>query len=275
MPTYHQLRLEVRTALSEFLDEREAASEVVRMFEEGLGRNPTWMVAHGDEAVPENVRRRVTDWVERRRKGEPWAYVLGWTRWRGRRFVVNSATLIPRPETELVLEAALETGRRLGVRRVVDVGTGSGILAITLALETDWEVGATDRSAEALSVARTNAEALGARVDFRQGHLLEAWPTGSLGLVVANLPYVDEADRPNLQRELAYEPSMALFAADRGLALNTELLTMARRRGAQGCVLEVGAGQGEELARRARNLGWTRVLHHPDWAGHDRILVAL
>lgn len=273
MPTYQDLRLDLAAALAQFLDPREAAAECVRIFEEGLGRSRAWLVAHGDEEAPAEVRHRLGEWVRRRRNGEPWAYLLGWTLWRGRRFTVSPATLIPRPETELVLEAALEVGRRLEIRRCVDVGTGSGILAIALALETDWEVSATDLSPGALAVAQANAAALRAKVAFHHGHLLDPLP-GPPGLVVSNPPYVDEADRPTLQRELGFEPEMALFAPERGLALATELLTEARRREALGCVLEIGAGQGAELVRRARAAGWKRASSHQDLAGHDRILIA-
>jgi methylase of polypeptide subunit release factors len=96
-----------------------------------------------------------------------------------------------------------------------------------------------------------------------------------VGLVVANLPYVDPADQPTLQRELAFEPASALFAPDRGLALSEALLTQAQARKAPACLLEIGAGQGGELCRRAMGIGWHKAMIHQDLAGHDRLLVAL
>jgi release factor glutamine methyltransferase len=123
-------------------------------------------------------------------------------------------------------------------------------------------------------VARRNAETLGAKVAFHHGDLL-APLAGPLGLIVSNPPYVDPADLPSLQRELDYEPAEALFAPDCGLAITTELLRQARQRAAQGCVVEIGAGQGEELSRRARDLGWQRAAVHQDLAGHDRVLIVL
>jgi release factor glutamine methyltransferase len=173
-----------------------------------------------------------------------------------------------------VLEAALEMGRRLQVNRACDVGTGSGILAIGLALETDWTVSATDLSEKALNVARRNAAAHKASVVFHLGDLLAPVPD-PLGLIVSNPPYVDPADRPSLQRELEFEPAMALYAEDRGLATATELLRQARQRKAQGCVLEIGAGQGEDLRQRGLGSGWKRIVIHQDLAGHDRVLMAL
>src|SRR5512143_974406 len=136
--THLQLRLDLASALAVFLDPEEAHAESIRWFEDGLGRSRSWMAAHGSEPVPDAVRRQVGAWVRRRRSGEPWAYILGWTLFRERRFKVTPDTLIPRPETELLVEAALDVGRRLGVDRCVDVGTGSGIIAASLALETDW-----------------------------------------------------------------------------------------------------------------------------------------
>ena len=272
--TYRQLRLDLATALAAFLDHEEAHAESQRWFEEGLGLSRSWLVTHGQEAVPAKVRRQVSAWVRRRRTGEPWAYILGWSLFRERRFKVSPDTLIPRPETELLVEAALEVGQRLQVDRCVDVGTGSGIIAISLALETHWPLSATDVSPGALAMARANAEALGAEVAFFEGSLLAAVPD-PLGLVVANLPYVDPADQPGLQPELAFEPASALFAADRGLALSTELLSQARIRQAPDCLLEIGAGQGGDLCRRALGQGWHKAMVHQDFAGHDRLLVAL
>lgn len=272
--THHQLRLDLAAALSQFLDPREANAEAIRWFEEGFGKSRSWMAAHGDEAVPGGVRAQVSTWLRRRKKGEPWVYILGWTEWRARRFEVTAETLIPRPETELVLEAALDLGHRLKVDRAVDIGTGTGILGITMALETDWHVSATDLSPDALVVAKRNAEALGAALEFYSGHLLD--PIQSpLGLVVSNPPYVDPADRPSLQPELAWEPASALFAKQQGLALNLELLQEAKRRGAKGCVLEIGAGQGEVLKAKGLALGWKRIQIHRDLAAHDRVLMAV
>ncbi len=133
---------------------------------------------------------------------------------------------------------------------------------------------ATDVSSGALAVARENAAALGASVAFYEGSFLEPL-ADPLGVVVANLPYVDPADEPGLQRELAFEPASALFAPDRGLALSTRLLQSARVRQAPACLLEIGAGQGGELCRRAMASGWSKAMVHQDLAGHDRILVAL
>jgi release factor glutamine methyltransferase len=272
--TYRQLRLDLGRALAGFLPPEEAQAECVRWFEDGLGLSRSWQAAHGGDEVPVEVCDRMQTWLARRGTGVPWAYLLGWCLFRGRRFEVTPDTLIPRPETELLVEAALEVGGRLSVDHCVDVGTGSGIIAVSLALETGWQVVASDLSPGALAVAGRNAVAMGAAVQFFEGSLLEPVPD-PLGLVVANLPYVDPVDQPRLQRELAFEPASALFAPDRGLALTTALLAQARARSAPACLLEIGAGQGGELCRRALGAGWNKAMVHQDFAGHDRILVAL
>jgi release factor glutamine methyltransferase len=274
MATYLQFVRDLSAGLAGFLEPAEARAEAHRWLEEGFGRTRAWLAAHGDEPMPGPDLDRAADWLRRRRLGEPWAYLLGWTTFRGRRFQVTPATLIPRPETELVLEAALDLGRRLKVAHACDVGTGTGILGISLALETDWAVVATDLSPDALAVAEANGAALGAKLRFVQGDLLAPVPD-PVGLVVSNPPYVDPADRPGLQRELGFEPQAALFAGDRGLAVASALLGQARRRSAPACVLEIGSGQGPELSDRARAAGWKRVVVHQDLAGEDRVLLAL
>ncbi len=271
--TFSELRLDLASALAHFLEPGEASAESLRWFEDGLDWNRAKLTSRGDEAATPEVRYQVGQWLRRRRGGEPWAYIIGFEKFRGHRFEVTEETLIPRPETELVLEAALETGRRLGLRKACDIGTGSGILGICMALETDWEVTASDISEGALKVARRNAAKLGARINFAEGSLLSPIPD-SLELVVSNPPYVDAADAPTLQRELSFEPVMALFAGDKGLALSTEILLQAKTRKAHAVVLEIGAGQSTELIERARKIGWTSVNSRQDWAGHDRILLA-
>jgi release factor glutamine methyltransferase len=272
--SYADLRRDLAGMLARFLPPEEAVAESWRWMDEGLGRPRNWMLAHGEDPVPGAEREQVGQWIRRRREGEPWSYLIGWAPFREKRWKVSKDTLIPRPETELVLEAALEVGRRLGITRAVDIGTGTGILGVSLAVETDWAITATDLSPAALAVARVNAATHGAKVVFLEGDLLAPVPD-PLELVVSNPPYVAEADRPSLQRELAFEPELALFSPDAGREHPTRILAQARERGAKACVLEIGAGQGGELCRRALGMGWSKAMNHQDLAGHDRILIAL
>lgn len=272
--TFSELRLDLASALAHFLEPEEASAESLRWFEDGLDWNRAKLASRGDEAVTTEARHQVGQWLRRRREGEPWAYIIGFERFRGHRFAVTQDTLIPRPETELVLDAALEIGRRLGVQKACDIGTGSGILGICLAMETHWDVTASDISQGALKIAQQNAEKLGAAMNFTEGDLLIPI-LDPLELVVSNPPYVDSADAPTLQRELSFEPAQALFADDKGLALSTKILQQATARNARAVVLEIGAGQSAELIVRARAFGWKQVITRQDWAGHDRILIAI
>lgn len=272
------LRQRLTAELGGFLEPEEARAEAGAWLEEGFGKSRAWLAANGGEAVPFAAQAQAAAWLKRRATGVPWQQILGWTPFRGRRFRVTRDTLIPRPESELAVEEALALGRRLDTARLVDVGTGSGIIAISLALEGPWPIAAVELSLGALQVAKANAEALGARVAFHEGSLLDPLPEAFFAdgrtLVVANLPYVDPADAPSLQRELAFEPQMALFSPGAGLDLNRALIRQARVRNACGIVLELGAGQGAELAACAEAEGWRQARIVQDWAGHDRVLVA-
>ena len=278
MTTWFRLRQQLAAALGAFLEPEEARAEAGAWLEEGFGKSRAWIAANGGEAVPFAVQAQAAAWLKRRTTGEPWQQILGWTPFRGRRFQVTRDTLIPRPESELAVEQALALGRAREAQRVVDIGTGSGIIAISLALEGPWPVSAVELSPGALAVARANAAALGAAVAFHEGSLLDPLPDAFFAdgraLVVANLPYVDPADAPSLQRELAFEPELALFAPGAGLDLNKALIRQARARNACGIVLELGAGQGAELVACAEAEGWQHAHIVKDWAGHDRVLVA-
>jgi len=259
--------------LSLFLTDLEANAESWRWFEEGLELGRARMAAHGEEPLTSEIEDQLDAWFNRRKQGEPWVYILGWTTWRGRRFRVTNATLIPRPETEFVLESAMRLANQISAKRVVDVGTGSGILGVTLALETRLEVTATDISMEALAVAKQNAQSHNAGLTFACGDLLVPVSI-PLDLVVSNPPYVNPDDETTLQRELSFEPRMALFAPDHGMEVATRLLKEGMERNARGLVMEIGAGQGDALKARAVGMGWRTVNIEQDTAGHDRVLTA-
>jgi release factor glutamine methyltransferase len=260
--------------LSAFLYGREAEAESWRWFEEGLDRGRAWMVAHGDEHLPDETRRQLETWLNRRKTGEPWAYILGWAAWRGRRFSVTPATLIPRPETEQVFETALLLADKTGSRSIADIGTGAGILGISLALDTSLEVTATDICSDVLSVAKQNAHANGATLKWACGDLMEPLPH-PVDLVVSNPPYIALEDEPTLSREISFEPREALFAPDSGMEVIARLLRQAFDRRVKGAVIEIGAGQGSGLKCKALEIGWRTIEIKQDMAGHDRVLIAL
>ena len=224
----------------------------------GLGIDRLQLILRAEETLAPEVEARVNADLAQRAAGEPLAYILGWREFYGRRFVVTPDVLIPRPETEELVTQALQIIDAQNAQTVLEVGTGSGAIAVTLQLERPkLSVVATDLSAAALVVAQQNAERLGAQVTFLKRDLL----TGDLpcppDLIVANLPYVD-AGWDWLSPELQYEPASALFAEDAGLALIKQLLRQATARfPAATLVLESDPCQQAALRAFAAELGYT------------------
>ena len=209
--TYHLLRQRILRELRAILDPIEAQQEARRWFQDGLGIDAAWLGQRGTDPVPEGTERRVEAWLKRRRQGEPWALILGWTTFCGRPFRVAKGALIPHLESETTVRVALETGHALRVRRCVEVGAGVGSIGLTLALETSWELLLTEVDPAVLKLAKANARALGAKVRQMAGELLQRVPD-PLELVVANLPCVDESQAVSLEADFNFEPAMALLA---------------------------------------------------------------
>jgi release factor glutamine methyltransferase len=186
---------------------------------------------------------------------------------------VTPDVLIPRPETEHVVEVALQMAR--GAVRVLDVGTGSGALAVTLQLETGAEAWATDISSAAATVAAGNARRLGARVNMAICDLMEAIAAGAMDLIVCNPPYVPIAQRQGLQREVRdWEPHVALFAGETGFEIYDRVATDAPRvlRPGGWLVMELGFGSRDYVANLLS--GWQNVRIEPDLAGIPRVIAA-
>jgi len=240
-----------------------------------LERPRVYLYAHPEEPLAPAAEARYREFLEARLEGRPTQYLTGRQEFYGREFHVTPAVLIPRPETEHVVEAALETAR--GARRIVDAGCGSGILAVTLRLETGAETWGTDISPAALAVAAQNARRLGAPVNFVACDLLAAFPDASFDLVVSNPPYVPDRDRPGLQREVRdFEPHVALFAGPTGYEIYERLVADARRVLRPGGLLvtELGFGTyGRVLAMLGD--GWRDARTLPDLAGIPRVAAAV
>ena len=211
---------------------------------------------------------RFASLVARRAAREPVAYILGRKEFRYLTLAVDPRVLIPRPETELLVEVGLELPAGA---RVVDVGTGSGAIALALKQERpDLLVTGTDASEDALAVARLNAERLGLEVAFVQADLLDG-VEGPFDAVLANLPYVP--DGVELQPEIArYEPASALYAGPDGLDAFRRLTTMLD--GAPLLALEVGAAQGPSVRPLLERAGFRSVETRRDLAGYERVVLA-
>jgi release factor glutamine methyltransferase len=202
-------------------------ADALILLEHVIGRAREWIVAYGDAQLSEAHFARFIDLCERRRRGEPVAYITGCTWFYGREFIVNNSVLIPRPETEHLVDEALTFLRRLGTAgRVLDVGTGSGAIACSIAAETKAIVDATDVSPEAVAIAARNGERLGVgnRCRFLCGDLTAPVKGERYDVVVANLPYVPTTDLLAAPDPTSFEPRAALDGGADGLAVYRALL---------------------------------------------------
>jgi release factor glutamine methyltransferase len=231
---------------------------------EALNVDRTWVMAHSDGEIPPKALSVADKWLVRRAKREPLAYIRGRVEFYGRQFAVNKHVLIPRPETEEIIELV----KSLDLPEnpiLIDVGTGSGCIAISAKLEyPELEVIATDISNEALKVARQNAENLGAEVTFQKSDLIPPTiyhlpPT----TITANLPYVDR--RYTVTPEANTEPDIALYSGDEGYELIECLLPQAANHLRQNgyLVLESDPWQQDRIIKNAAGLGFSLVEQRP------------
>jgi release factor glutamine methyltransferase len=236
----------------------------------------SWVLAHHQAHPEPQAVAAFRELLSRRALGEPIAYLTGEVEWYGNRYCVTPAVLVPRPETELLLEAALEAVRGRRIDMAVDVGTGSGVLAVELARHLPHAlVLAVDTSASALEVARRNIarHGLESRVELRRGDLLAPVPRPP-DLVVANLPYLDEAMMAALDTVVRREPAEALYGGPHGIDLYARLLDqLSARRWRPTVVMEIDPRQADAMRVLAgENCAWS-VRVERDYAGLERIVV--
>jgi release factor glutamine methyltransferase len=279
---------------------RESGSETARLDAElllalALDTGRTVILAHTDAPVGDSAAARFQEALDRRADGEPVAYIRGVKEFHGLAFGVDGRALIPRPETERLVELAeLEIGRRLvgGPRaagasplRILDVGVGTGAVGVTLAvllrkrgMLEEVAITATDVSEDALQLARENAvaHAVGDRMEFRSADLIPGDETGTWDVVVANLPYVRTDALPGLPRAAAFEPVLALDGGPDGLRVIARLLDQLPEALADDGValLEIGGDQGQAMQDLAaqRLPDWTCQLE-ADLGGLPRVAV--
>lgn len=262
--------------LKDFLRETVLPKHEARMLAQAVtGYSRTQLITRDNESVPEWQLLELQSCVARRTAGEPLAYILGWREFYGRRFGVTADTLIPRPETEHLVDAVLARLPQGG--KVWDLGCGSGAIAVTVALERpDAEVYASDISAAALAVAQNNASVLGACVGFGCGSWFEA---GSLceqygfDIVVSNPPYIEAGDAHLTRGDLRFEPQSALTDFADGLTCFRALAAGAAEylKPNGWFLVEHGFQQGAAVRAIFRQAGFLQVHTLLDLAGLDRI----
>jgi release factor glutamine methyltransferase len=242
-----------------------------------FGTSRARLRSHPEEMADVAKAKRYAQLIERRAAGEPLAYIIGRKDFWSLRLAVTPAVLVPRPETELLVERAL-TLRLEEFGRVVDLGTGSGAIALALASERPgWQVAATDVSDEALAIARANAETLDLQhVQFLRGSWFEPLAGRTFDLILSNPPYVASADPALKDPALQREPQIALTPGADAMACLREIIDSApdylERDG--WLLLEHGADQAEEVTRELVARGLRHVRSHRDLAGHERMTEA-
>jgi release factor glutamine methyltransferase len=243
-----------------------------------LDKNKAWMMAHGDELLADELFRRYTELLERRYRGEPIQYITGKTEFYGLPFRVTPDVLIPRPETEHLVGKVIELAARFQQSRIVDVGTGSGAIAVALAHKLPHaRIAATEISSRALAIAEENAKRNGVDVRFLLGDLLAPVSGESFDIVVFNPPYVPEADRATLSVEVReHEPALALFAGDDGLDVYRRLIPAAFGALTPGgfVALEIGYGQSPAITELLTHTGFEQIEFVPDLQQIPRVACA-
>ena len=253
------------------------------------GKDKVWLMAHSEEQLPAGEASRYTELLERRYRGEPIQYITGETEFYGLLFRVTPDVLIPRPETEHLVEKVLELAARFQAPRIADVGVGAGAIAVALAHHLPHAaITAIDLSAPALSIARQNAERnrVSHRIRFLEGDLLApvapvapVAPTEEtrFEIVVSNPPYVPPNDRASLAVEIRdYEPALALFGGHDGLAIYRRLIPAAFAALIPGgfVALEIGYAQSPAIAELLATSGFRQIEFIPDLQSILRVACA-
>jgi len=251
---------------------RIAPSEAKLLLRHVLGCTAVDIAAYPERMLDESLSSRYAELIARRAAGEPIAYLLGVREFFGRNFCVTPAVLIPRPETELLVEVALAKLGDMARPRILDLGAGSGCVAITLALEANADVTAADISTDALAVARDNAARLGASVNFIESDWFSA-VAGKFDLIVGNPPYIVEGDAHLAQGDLRFEPPQALASGADGLDAIRRIVAEASRHLVAGgwLFLEHGYDQAEAMRALLTEAGFTSIEQHRDLAGIVRV----
>jgi release factor glutamine methyltransferase len=242
-----------------------------------LGSRRARLISHADEERSEAERAAYARLIAKRASGEPIAYIVGFKEFWSLRLAVSRAVLVPRPETEILVERALKLSTTAAAR-ALDLGTGAGGIALALAHERpNWQVTATDVSEAALAMARVNALALYLpQVEFLHGSWFDPLPGRAFDLILSNPPYIAQDDPALKERALRYEPRSALTPGDDGLEDLRRIIRASPAHLVRGgwLLLEHGATQGGAVARELVVRGFRHVRSQRDLAGHERMTEA-
>jgi release factor glutamine methyltransferase len=266
-----------RIATARGLELREARLEARVLLAHALDVDHAWLIGH-DRDIPTPIQQlHIAALIKRRAQGEPVAYIQGEREFYGRRFKVTPDVLIPRPDTELLVDAALEKLPKDRPARILDLGTGSGCIAISLALERpDCQTTAVDISPAALTLAAKNASELGAGVHFLLSDWFNALPGLKYDLIVGNPPYIEQDDVHLRQGDLPLEPVHALVSGSDGLDAIRRIAADSPGFLLPGgaLLLEHGWQQSDTVQSLLKQAGYGRTMSRQDLSGIRRIVIA-
>lgn len=274
--TVQQSLQSARQQLAQLVPTSEASIEAQILLMHILGVNRAWLLAHATDLMSEQSVQDYAHLLQRRLQGEPVAYILGYREFFGLKLTVTSDTLIPRPDTETLVEAALQKIDR--PMRVLDLGTGTGAIALAIASQAPQsQVAAVDASAAALKVAETNRHSLQlANVSLLHSHWYSALANQTFDLIVSNPPYIEAADQHLSQGDLRFEPLSALAAGEDGLADLRQIIAQAPGYLNQGgwLLLEHGYNQADAVQNLYQTAGFTHIQTLRDLGDNPRVTLA-
>lgn len=241
-----------------------------------LEKNRVYLIAHDNETITLEQKKKFETLIERRKNNEPIAYITGYKEFWSLKLQVTPNCLIPRPETELLVNLIINLFNERTNLNLVDLGCGSGAIALALASEKpNWTILATDKNLNALILAASNAKQLNADgVAFLQGNWCAPFLAQSIDIIVSNPPYIALEDE--YSEDIRYEPASALFSEDRGLADINEIIRQAKYclRPSGWLFLEHGSQQAKQVRHQLTCEGYHHIHSYKDYAEHDRVTIA-
>ncbi|MDD2933829.1 MAG: peptide chain release factor N(5)-glutamine methyltransferase [Methylotenera sp.] len=275
--TIHEALLEAQAALAQWVAANEAKLEAQLLIQHVLNVNRAWLIAHANDALRPDIHADFASLLNRRLLGEPMAYILGYREFYGLKFKTTPSTLIPRPDTETLVEAALARISPLTAEKILDLGTGTGAIALAIASNrTEAQVTAVDASQAALNIAIENAKNLNiSNIHFMLSDWFAALNHDKFDVIVSNPPYIEQNDAHLTQGDLRFEPMSALASGADGLddirQIIDDCLVYLKPQG--WLMLEHGYQQALQVADLMAQIGLTHIETIKDLGGNDRVTI--
>lgn len=275
--TIHEALLEAQAALAQWVAANEAKLEAQLLIQHVLNVNRAWLIAHANDALRPDIHADFASLLNRRLLGEPMAYILGYREFYGLKFKTTPSTLIPRPDTETLVEVALAKISPLTAEKILDLGTGTGAIALAIASNrTEAQVTAVDASQAALNIAVENAKNLNiSNIHFMLSDWFAALNHDKFDVIVSNPPYIEQNDAHLTQGDLRFEPMSALASGADGLddirQIIDDCLVYLKPQG--WLMLEHGYQQALQVADLMAQIGLTHIETIKDLGGNDRVTI--